>query len=90
MVKNLRCRFDLWTGEIPWRRAWQFTPVFLPGESSWTEALGGLHSMGSQTVRHNRAGKHSTAQVALHLGLAWWFSSEESACNAGDSGSIPG
>ena len=23
--------------EIPWRRAWQFTPVFLIGESPWTE-----------------------------------------------------
>jgi len=28
-----RCRFDLWVGKIPWRRAWQPTPVFLPGES---------------------------------------------------------
>ena len=23
--------------EDPWRRAWQPTPVFLPGESPWTE-----------------------------------------------------
>ena len=22
--------------KIPWRRAWQPTPVFLPGESPWT------------------------------------------------------
>ena len=22
-------------GKIPWRRAWQPTPVFLPGESPW-------------------------------------------------------
>ena len=27
-----RCRFDPWFGKIPWRRAWQPTPVFLPGE----------------------------------------------------------
>ena len=26
---------------IPWRRAWQLTPVFLAGES-WTEEPGGL------------------------------------------------
>ena len=26
----------------PWRREWQPTPVFLPGE--WTEEPGGLHS----------------------------------------------
>ena len=25
--------FSLWVGKIPWRRKWQPTPVFLPGES---------------------------------------------------------
>ena len=25
--------FSPWVGKIPWRRAWQSTPVFLPGES---------------------------------------------------------
>ena len=25
--------FHPWVGKIPWRRAWQLTPVFLPGES---------------------------------------------------------
>ena len=29
--------FDTWVRKIPWRRAWQPTPVFLPGESPWTE-----------------------------------------------------
>ena len=29
-----------WIGKIPWRRAWQPTPVFLPGESPWTEGPG--------------------------------------------------
>ena len=29
-------------GRFPWRRAWQPTPVFLPGESPWTEEPGGL------------------------------------------------
>ena len=31
-----RCKrhgFDPWVGKIPWRRAWQSIPVFLPGES---------------------------------------------------------
>ena len=41
MVKNpSACRkpgFDPWVGKIPWRRAWQPTPLFLPGESPWTE-----------------------------------------------------
>ena len=32
---SLQCRrpgFDPWHGKIPWRRKWQLTPVFLPGE----------------------------------------------------------
>ena len=37
MVKNLPAmqenRFVPWVGKIPWRREWQPTPVFLPGES---------------------------------------------------------
>ena len=32
-------------------RRWQPIPVFLPGESPWTEEPGGLQSMGSQRVR---------------------------------------
>jgi len=47
-------------GRFPWRRVWQSTPVFLPGESPWTEEPGMLQSMGSQRVRHNWATKHST------------------------------
>jgi len=34
--------------KTPWKRAWQATPGFLPGESAWTEEPGGLQSMGSQ------------------------------------------
>jgi len=31
-----RCKrsgFNPWVGKIPWRRAWQPTPAFLPGKS---------------------------------------------------------
>ena len=31
--RHKRCQFDSWVGKIPWRRAQQSTPVFLPGES---------------------------------------------------------
>ena len=30
---NMRHEFDPWVRKFPWRRAWQPTPVFLPGES---------------------------------------------------------
>ena len=31
--RHKRHSFHPWVGKIPWRRAWQLTPVFLPGES---------------------------------------------------------
>ena len=34
-----RCRFNPWVGKIPWRRAWQPAPVFLPGESHGQRGL---------------------------------------------------
>ena len=36
-----------------WSRKWQPTPIFLPGESPWTEKPSVLQSMGSQRVRHD-------------------------------------
>ena len=47
-----RCGFDPWVGKIPWRRAWQPTPVFWPGESR-QEKPGGLQSIESQRVGHD-------------------------------------
>ena len=34
-------RFSSWVRKIPWRRAWQPTPVFLPGESHGQRSLVG-------------------------------------------------
>ena len=57
MRKNLpamrETRFTPWIEKIPWKRAWQPTPVFLPGESQWTEEPGELQSVRSQRVRHD-------------------------------------
>ena len=39
--KHKRLRFDPWVGKIPWRRGWQPTPVFLPGESHGQRSLAG-------------------------------------------------
>ena len=41
-----RCRFDPWVGKIPWRRAQQPTPVFLPGESHAQRHLAGCSAQG--------------------------------------------
>ena len=53
MVKNLPAMQDTWVGENAWRREWLPTPVFLPGESLWTEEPGGLQSIGSQSTYFN-------------------------------------
>ena len=45
--------FNPWVGKIPWKRAWHSTPVFLPGESPWTEEPGGPQSIGSHRVGHD-------------------------------------
>ena len=42
---DMRQRFKLWVGKIPWSKKWQPTPEFLPGESPWTEEPGGLQSV---------------------------------------------
>ena len=47
VVKNLpvtagrfkRHGFNSWVGKLLWRRTWQPTPVFLPGESHWQRSL---------------------------------------------------
>ena len=64
MVKNPPAMWETWVQSLdwedPWRRAWQPTPLFLPGESPWTEEPGRLQSMGLQRVRHDGVTKHST------------------------------
>ena len=46
---TLPCPFWLTRSSLPWRRKWQPTPVFLPGESQGREP-GGLPSMGLHRV----------------------------------------
>ena len=50
-----RPQFNSWVAKIPRRRAWQPIPVFLPGESPWTEEPGRLQSMESQRIRYDWA-----------------------------------
>ena len=39
-------QFDPWVRKIPWRRAWQPTPVFLPRESCGQRSLVGYSPQG--------------------------------------------
>ena len=51
--------------KIPWRRAWQSTLVFFPGEFPWTEEPGRLQSMGLERVGHDWATKHTYTKFHL-------------------------
>ena len=59
MVKNPPAVWETWVCLMPGcedpleEGAWQPTPVFLSGESPWTEVSGGLQSTGSQRVGSN-------------------------------------
>ena len=52
-------QFNFWVGKIPWRRAWQLTPAFLPGESHGRRSLAGYsprgHKGSDMTERLNTA-----------------------------------
>ena len=58
VVKNLpanagdvkRCGFDPWVGKIPWSRAWQCTPIFLPGESYGQRRLASSNPWGHKEL----------------------------------------
>ena len=70
-------------GEIPWRWAWQPTPVFLPGESRRQRSLAGCkperHRESDTTEGTERAHatlSHSATEILRHtfkkeLSLSW-------------------
>ena len=57
--RHKRFRFDPWVRKIPWRRAWQPIPGFLPGKIPWTEEPGALQSTGSKRVGQDWATEHT-------------------------------
>ena len=74
MVKNPPCqcrrckrlRFDPWVKKIPWRRAWQSTPAFLPGESQGQRSLACYSSWGCKELDTNEAPEHARMHKSLH------------------------
>ena len=54
-----RRRFDPWVRKIPWRRAWEPTPVLLPGESHGQRSLVGYSSQGCKESDTTEAAWHS-------------------------------
>ena len=74
--RHRRCKFDPWVGKISWRRAWQPTPVFLPGESHGQRSLAGYSPWGhreSDTTEQlsMRASMQSFSVVSDSLRSPW-------------------
>ena len=46
----MKLGFDPWVGKIPWRRAWQPTPVFLSRESLGEMSLVGYSPWGHKEL----------------------------------------
>ena len=63
---------ETWVWSLGWEdllegKAWQSIPVFLPGESPWTEKpVHGLLSMGLQRIRHDWVTKHNIPSTTLY------------------------
>ena len=56
-----RPRFNPWVGKIPWRRKWQPTPAFSPGEVHGQRSLAGYRPWDS-LGKNTRVGSHSLLQ----------------------------
>ena len=58
--RHKRWRFDPWIRNIPWRRAWQPTPVFLPRKFHRQRSLVGYSPFGLKRVRQlKQLGTHT-------------------------------
>ena len=63
--KCRRCGFYPWVRKIPWRRAWQLTPVFLPGKFHEQRSLAGYSPWGCKEL-----------DMTEHLStssFSWWY-----------------
>ena len=71
-----RHRFDPLVGKIPWRRAWQSTPLFLPRESHGQRSLADYSPWGRKVLDMTESTQHSDelfsgrAGSTAHLSLS--------------------
>ena len=62
------CRFDTWVRNIPWRREWHPTPVFLPGESHGQRSQAGYSPWGNKELKWLSHSAH-TSQLTYSIAL---------------------
>ena len=59
---EMRHGFYPWVGKIPWRRAWQPIPIFLPGKSHEQRSLAGYSPQGRAESDTTEATEHTCIQ----------------------------
>ena len=70
-----RCRrlgFNPWVRKIPWRRVWQPTPLFLPGESHKQRSLVGYSPWGHKKLDRTEQLSSHTKSNGSKSKNKWW------------------
>ena len=67
-----RLRFNPWVRKIPWKRKWQPTLVFLPGESHGQRSLAGYCPWGGKKVGHDLATKQQQKDIYVSDSNVRW------------------
>ena len=70
---------DSWVGKIPWRRQWQPTPVFLPGESNGWISLAGYSPWG---LRESDPTERLNNNNKVRYILVFYFLVDITSCNS--------
>ena len=61
-----RCGFHSWVGKIPWRRTWQPTPGFLPGDCHGQRSLQAMvHRVAQSWTRLKQLSTHAQALILI-------------------------
>ena len=71
--RRKRCGFNPWVKKIPWKSAWQLTPVFLPGESNGQRSLAGtVHGVTKSQTQQKWLGTCARNAETLRTETHWW------------------
>ena len=63
----MRSGLDPWVRKISWRRKWQPTPVFLPGESHGQKSLVGCSPQSHDELDMTKGTQHTLARGQIRL-----------------------
>ena len=69
--RHKRCKFNPWIGKIPWRKKWQPTPVFLPGQFHGQRSLVGYSLWGCKELDMTEQSTHTCMHNWITLLYTW-------------------